>query len=307
MSNSSDSPTVIRPQLQPAPTVVIPALNATTTIRRQLVALDHQTFAQHFDVVVVDNGSTDGTAAVVRSYEAKTFRLRIVREPRRGINVARNAGIAASADGLILLCDADDEVHPGWLEAMTEAYRDGCWLAGTLDYAGLNSPTTREVWGAPDRSAIPTDADPYVDRTYGCNCAFAKEMWATIGRFDESISGTGGDETEMFMRAWAAGYRVRWVENAVVAYRLRPGVRLMARQRYRQAKNQVIMRRLSGGQHLPPLPTTARTITRLLHLAVVAPIYLMAKSRRYHWVSGTASALGRVVAQTQRTRRDATP
>ena len=159
-----------------------------------------------FLVVVVDNGSADGTDELATSYRPEHYRLRVVREPRVGINIARNTGIAAAPDGMVFLCDADDEVADDWLATMASALRPGTWVAGALDYARLNSPRTRRVWNAPVRS-VHRPADPYVDDTKGCNCGFTRAMWAELGGFDERLSGTGGDENEMFMRAYHAGYR----------------------------------------------------------------------------------------------------
>ena len=93
-----------------------------------------------FLVIVVDNGSADGTDEVATSYRPEHYRLRVVREPRVGINVARNTGIAAAPDGMVFLCDADDEVAEDWLATMASALRPGTWVAGALDYARLNSP-----------------------------------------------------------------------------------------------------------------------------------------------------------------------
>ena len=218
--------------------VVVPARNAAPTLRRQLDALDRQTFGCEFLVVVVDNGSTDGTDQVATSYRPEHYQLRVVREPRVGINVARNTGIATAPDGMVLLCDADDEVAEDWLATMASALRPGTWVAGTLDYARLNSPRTRRVWNAPARS-VHRPTDPYVDDTKGCNCGFTRAMWVELGGFDERLSGTGGDENEMFMRAYHAGYRPRHVSTAIVSYRLRPGLGSMVRQRYRQGRNQI--------------------------------------------------------------------
>ena len=186
--------------------VVVPARNAAPTLRRQLDALDRQTFEREFLVVVVDNGSADGTDEVATAYRPEHYRLRVVREPRVGINIARNTGVATAPDGMVFLCDADDEVAEDWLATMASALRPGTWVGGVLDYARLNSPRTRRVWNAPVRS-VHRPTDPYVDDTKGCNCGFTRAMWAELGGFDERLSGTGGDENEMFMRAYHAGYR----------------------------------------------------------------------------------------------------
>ena len=86
-----------------AVTVVVPARNAARTLRRQLVALDGQTIDGKFEVVVVDNGSSDETGVVARTFRPRHYNLRVIRETRAGINIARNAGVDRAADGLIFL------------------------------------------------------------------------------------------------------------------------------------------------------------------------------------------------------------
>ena len=233
--------------------------------------------------------------------DSRQYALTVETEPRRGINWARNAGIRVAPDGVVLLCDADDEVHPEWVSAMSAAIRPGTWVGGALDYVALNSARTREVWDAPDRSQY-TATDPFVDRTYGCNCGFLRSMWEEIGGFDTALSGTGGDENELFMRAHGAGYRNVDVPDAVVSYRLRPGVWSMARQRYRQGRNQVRMGRLAGGALLPEpielLPTIGATAWRLL----AAPKYLRTARRRCAWLGSVSRQVGRLVGLVRRDR-----
>ena len=204
--------------------VVLPARDAAGSLRRQLDALDRQTFSDAFLVVVADNASTDATAHVAATYRPATYRLRVIRESNVGINFARNAGIVSAPDGKVFLCDADDEVAENWLEGMASALEPGLWVAGALDYCRLNTARTRHVWNAPARS-VHHRSDPYVDDTRGCNCGFFRTMWAELGGFDDRLSGTGGDETEFFMRG--VPRRVSPTSRrrpAVVGYRLRPGV-----------------------------------------------------------------------------------
>lgn len=281
------------------PTVVIPARNAAATLVRQLEALQRQTGTLPFRVILVDNGSTDDTAALARSFAATRFELSVVDEQRPGINHARNRGIDAAPDGPVLLCDADDEVSPGWVEAMQGALTGRTWVAGVVDYTALNDSLTRAQWGAPELSSCFTP-EPFIDRTFGCNCGFFKSMWTEVGRFDDRLSGIGGDETELFMRAYASGYRQVWVPEAVVSYRLRPGVRNMIRQRFRQGRNQVRMSRLPGGRVGPPLPGVRATILSLLKLVVVSPKYAFSASRRFEWLASGSRHIGRLVGYSSR-------
>src|SRR3954447_15734888 len=101
--------------------VVIPALNAAGTIGTQLEALAQQDADVEWEVIVVDNGSSDTTLEVCRSYESRLPALRTLTCARPGTSAARNTGAAASSADLLLFCDADDEVAPGWVAAMVAA------------------------------------------------------------------------------------------------------------------------------------------------------------------------------------------
>ncbi len=279
-------------------TVVVPALNAAATIRRQIEALDRQRFDRRFLVIVVDNGSDDGTGELAAGVRSERHDLTVIHESRRGINVARNAGIAAAPDGMVFLCDADDEVDEGWLAAMVRALRPGTWVAGALGYDELNPPRTRRIWDVGSHSTM-RPSDPYVDDTRGSNCGFLRSMWLALGGFDERLSGTGGDENEFFMRARAAGYRPVHVPAAVVNYRLRPGVRLMVRQRYRQGKNQVAMSRLPGGRLLPQRYTFPSCLRATAKAIAVGPRDLVG-GRQYLWIASVSRHIGRLVALARR-------
>jgi len=274
-------------------TVVIPARNAAETIARQVEALSRQRGDDCFHVIVVDNGSSDGTGAVALANAGDRFTIEVVHESRPGINMARNAGIARAPDGLILLCDADDEVSDGWVRAMVSARVPQHWLAGMVDYSTLNSAKTMRQWAAPARS-VPPENDLVGDRTFGCNCGFDRKMWVEIGGFDGRLSGVGGDETEMFLRALAAGYRPRWVPDGLVAYRLRPGLPNMCRQRFRQGRNQVRMRRLLGEQTGSTVPIGRDEWLALGKLAIAMPFYL-GSSRRFEWLAACSRNVGRLV------------
>lgn len=274
-------------------TVVVPVLNGAGTLAAQLKALDEQQGAPPFTVIVVDNDSTDGTGELAASFPAATYAITVVHERIRGINSARNAGIAAAPDGMVLLCDADDEVHAGWIAAMASALGEGTWVAGALEYSRLNSVRTRHVWGAPERSVFRW-SDPYSDATYGCNCGFWRSMWTELGGFDTRISGTGGDENEFFQRAWAAGFRPVPVDGAVVSYRLREGLRMMLRQKYRQGRNSVRLRELPGGRLMPGELTREATRRGLARRMLVAPKYLWRSSARLAWLASVATHLGRL-------------
>jgi len=103
--------------MAPLVSVVIPVYNGAATIGRALNSVFDQSFTD-YEVVICDDGSTDDTPAVLARYGDK---IRVVRQPNRGLPAARNAAVAASRGELLALIDHDDEWLPQKLELATAA------------------------------------------------------------------------------------------------------------------------------------------------------------------------------------------
>lgn len=100
----------------PKASVIVPAYNVAKTISDTLDALLAQTY-DDFEIVIVDDGSTDDTQKIAQSYAARDSRVRIVRQTNRGLAGARNTGIVSSFGTYIGFCDSDDLWVPGKLAA----------------------------------------------------------------------------------------------------------------------------------------------------------------------------------------------
>ena len=99
--------------------VVIPVRNEERHIAEQLAALLAQEWDGEWEIVVVDNGSTDGTAGVVEGFARRSDRIRYVRAvDKADQSYAANVGVEASDALAVAFCDADDVVAEGWLAAM---------------------------------------------------------------------------------------------------------------------------------------------------------------------------------------------
>ncbi|OBA76041.1 glycosyl transferase, partial [Mycolicibacterium mucogenicum] len=176
-----------------------------------------------FEIVVADNGSTDGTADLVRSY--RDPRVRLVDAGRApGANVARNVGIAASKGDFILLTDADDVVHNGWIEAYHRAFMGGAQAVG----GGLDRILGDGTLLARERRLYPALARKDVFAN-GTNCGFTRELFSRVHGFDESFKG-GADEVDFFWRAAEAGFMLEFVPDAVVSKVQRTDLKAAFRQ-----------------------------------------------------------------------------
>lgn len=196
---------------------MIPCRNAAATVLRQLDAVVAQSLEDEFEVVVADNGSNDGTAALVRSRAlASGVAVEVVdASGRSGVSHARNVGVRRSRGDYVVLCDADDIVMAGWLAAMVKAFDEGADCVGGVAerysargaFLGRDAGVYEFLW-------------PGVGWPIGANCGFRRRVFDELGGFDESFVG-GGDETDFFWRAHRLGYPTRAVVGARVAYFLR--------------------------------------------------------------------------------------
>lgn len=115
----------------PKASIIVPAFNVAATLSETLQALSAQTF-RDFEIIVVDDGSSDGTVAIARAHDDP--RLRLVRQTNRGLAGARNTGIAHARGTYIGFCDADDLWMPDKLAAHV-AHLDANPLVG-LSFSG---------------------------------------------------------------------------------------------------------------------------------------------------------------------------
>lgn len=190
--------------------VVIPCRDGARVLAKQLDALLSQQTSAEFEIVVADNGSTDGTADLVRSYPDP--RVRVVDAGRApGANVARNVGITAAKGEFILLTDADDVVHTGWIEAYHRAFLGGAEAVG----GGLDRILDDGTLLARERRLYPALSRKDVFAN-GTNCGFTREVFSRVHGFDETFK-LGADEVDFFWRVAEAGFMLEFVPGAVVS------------------------------------------------------------------------------------------
>lgn len=151
--------------------IIVPAYNEEELLPLCLASLIPQARERNAEIIVVDNNSTDRTAAIV--LEAG---VRVIRELRQGVVFAIAAGVAAAQGQIIAFTDADTVVAPDWLAVINQAFADSSIVAttGPVHYKelrwmnALHRLTPRDLWGA--NMAIRQSA---LDRVGGIDCAYS--------------------------------------------------------------------------------------------------------------------------------------
>jgi GT2 family glycosyltransferase len=274
----------------PRVSVVVPVHNGASTLAGQLDALTAQLDEADFEVVVVDNRSTDATAEVALTYAARFPSVRLVRAGQgASVAYARNAGAAAATGDLLLFCDADDVVRPGWVRAMASALVAADLVGGRLDVTRINTPEVQSwTWHPPDDAlAVSMKYLPYAT---GANLGVRRSVWSELDGFDETFVG-GHEEVDFAWRAQGAGYTIAFVPDSVVDYRLRADRRGVYRQRFSYGRTYAqLYQRFRD--HPIPRHSWKREAWVVAGFLLSGPREA-ARGHRTRWVAGVAWTLGR--------------
>jgi glycosyltransferase involved in cell wall biosynthesis len=216
----------------PALSVIIACLNAEDVLNDQLTALAGQVCPVPWELLICDNGSTDGTVALAERW-ADRLPLRVLDASAvHGSGPARNAGAAAASGEWLGFCDADDEVGPGWLAALCRALTDHVMVAGPFEDARLNSDRVRRSRPNSQQHGLqyltPGIGLPHAGAG---NLGIRRAVFLEVGGFDPEVRYL--QDTDLCWRIQLAGHDLTFVPDMLVHVRLRSTFRGM----YRQGRN----------------------------------------------------------------------
>jgi glycosyltransferase involved in cell wall biosynthesis len=221
--------------------VVVCTYNRAPSLRVTLAALDAQVVpaALRWELIVVDNGSTDDTARVVQAFAASArIPVRYWREQQPGLSRARNAALPLAQGRVLAFTDDDVRPAPGWVAAVDAVTREtGADVLGGQILPEWEAPPPAWLSRRPrlwsyltvldhDAPAVLAGAHG-VPTVWGANMAARREVLADLRGFDprRGVIGTtlhGGEDLDMVTRALAAGYRAVYDPRVVVAHRVGP-------------------------------------------------------------------------------------
>ncbi|MCV7564239.1 glycosyltransferase [Micrococcus aloeverae] len=217
--------------MKPTVSVIIPCYNAEAWIGRQIAAVLAQ-LGPEDELVLVDNLSTDATPDLLAEAAAADPRAHVVTAAeRQGVNHARNVGLAEARCDILLICDADDRIHAGWVDAFRSAFSNSGVAGGAATPVDGNGRRVGEDLGLHHVFGGP----PY---PLGANMAMTRDVFETVGGFDESFRG-GHDEADFAWRAADAGFPTRFVPEARIDYLQRSDVRGVVTQRRNYARTAI--------------------------------------------------------------------
>jgi glycosyltransferase involved in cell wall biosynthesis len=269
--------------------VIIPAYNAESTLDETLAALAQQTPPDDVEIVVADNGSTDGTRMLAERWSER-LPLRVVDAgARRGQAAAMNIAARTARGTLLVFTDADDVALPGWLDA---------WRALDDEVAHATGPV---VWFAHDDEPPPVaDQPPVVAPTHmgflgyalGTQFAVRHDWFARCGGFDEDVP--PAQDIDLSWRLQLAGAHLEFVSSAVLAKRERRGTKDVIAQYYRYGLCDPLLYRRFRDAGVPPARGGA-VLKSYAGLVARLPFVFFDTTQRVRWARQTGRRLGRVV------------
>jgi glycosyltransferase involved in cell wall biosynthesis len=209
----------------PTMSVVVCAYNERRTIESCLASLAECDYPD-LDVIVCDDGSTDGTLEIARRSPHRVLAL-----PHGGLSAARNAGIAAARGEIVAFIDADAACHPSWPWHLALSLDDPHLVA--TGGPNLPFPDAPFVERAVARSpGAPTEvliADDRAEHVPGCNMAFRRDALVAVGSFDARYT-SAGDDVDVCWKLLDHGGQIGFAPAAQVRHHRRGSVRGYLRQ-----------------------------------------------------------------------------
>ncbi|MBI4175872.1 MAG: glycosyltransferase [Candidatus Aenigmarchaeota archaeon] len=218
--------------------VIVPAYNSERVIALCIEALQRQSFSGDYEIIVVDDGSTDGTADAVR----KQGNVRLVEIRHAGPAAARNAGAKAAGGAILVFTDADCIPEGNWLGEMLKPFTD----KGVAGVQGRYKSGQRELVARfvqleiEERYARMRSRDR-IDFIGSYSAAYRKGIFLEFGGFDESFSTASGEDPELSFKISKAGHRLVFNEAAVVGHMHPDSLGKYLRQKFRRAYWRVLL------------------------------------------------------------------
>ncbi len=250
---SGDAPITSRVKLRAYPkvSVIVCSYNGAKTLRECLASLDHLNYPD-YEIVLVDDGSTDESQQIIAAWhsdrrpaQADRFlpEFRHVTQPNRGLSYARNIGARAASGDIFAYTDSDCMPDADWLY----------FLVGTLlggDYAGVGGPNIAPpaaswvqaaVAGAPGGPSHVLLTDVVAEHIPGCNMAFHRWAFESVGGFDPEFR-KAGDDVDFCWRLQTAGGVIAFSPTATVWHYRRFTLRAFRQQQEGYGEAEAMLR-----------------------------------------------------------------
>lgn len=282
--------------------VVVPCHNCAKLLSAELQALSQQTFKGNWEIIAVDNGSSDGTAELLREWQERLPNLRVIKAVgQQSASYARNVGLQAAKGACVLFCDADDLVENDWVHAMVVALKGHDLVGGAMAYDALNLGGPKDLIfigngvpikrsdDAPNSRGLP--AMPWNNRPFvpSGNLGVRRPTALAIGGFDPSMDPC--EDQDFSWRAADIGATLGYAPGAIVQIRQRDSFEHLWRQRVRWGSGSAALFLRHREKRFPVRALLSLIGQSLMRMRIPK---LMSRSGRRSWVSSIAILVGQL-------------
>jgi glycosyltransferase involved in cell wall biosynthesis len=227
--------------------VIVPAYNAAGHIRGLLESLSRQS-GPDFETIIVDDGSADNTAPIVKSYGCRLVQLR----ENHGPAFCRNLGARKAGGDILVFTDADCRPDPDWLKKIQGHFsrNDVAAIMGRLELPRSNYlGDSISALGFPAGGAIGFEKIWRVDpngctRSLStCNCAIRSRIFWEAGGFDETFPYPGGEDSLLAYKLSERDYKIRFCPDVIVCHEARDSLAGFMKWQFRRGVSSFIFSR----------------------------------------------------------------
>lgn len=197
----------------PKLSVVIPAYNAEATLGSCINAVLRQDYEGVFEVIVVDDGSTDATSNIANAFDRVTY----VSQKNAGPAAARNAGAEHAAGDIVCFTDSDCQPQSDWLSKLVLFFANdhADVVAGSYGIANPGSLLARCIHQE-IRYRHKHLMGEWIEVFGSYNVAFRREIFEQLGGFAQAYTQASGEDNDLSYRLRGAGFRIRFAKDAKV-------------------------------------------------------------------------------------------
>jgi O-antigen biosynthesis protein len=220
----------------PRISVVVCSYNGSRTLRECCDGLQRLDYPD-YEVIIVDDGSTDETEAIARQYP-----FNVIRTENKGLSSARNTGLGAATGEIVVYLDDDAYPDPQWLKYLAAAFMSS-------DHVGIGGPNITPaddgsaaqcVSNAPGNPIHVLISDVEAEHIPGCNMAFRRSALEAVGGFDSNFR-IAGDDVDLCWRLQSRGWKLGFSPGAVVWHHRRNSVRAFWKQQLNYGKAEALL------------------------------------------------------------------
>jgi len=275
--------------------VIVPCRNAATTLPAQLEALARQRFDGTWELIVVDDASNDNTPSLLEQWGGRMENMSVLRLARGGsASRARNAGIGAARGSLLLFCDADDVVAPGWIEAHAEALRTYELTGGPMRTDALNPALFVRPTTIREPSELPMSAG-YRRFVPSGNLGVRRQVALALKGFDDSTDPC--EDQDFSWRAVDLDASLGFAPGAMVQVRWPSSLKALWRQRLKWNASFVGLFVKNRDRGMPA--RTARQTLGALAFVIRRLPGIVTRRGRVVFVAAAGGLAGRVVGSVR--------